>query len=658
MNAMKKLFALLLALALVMSLAVPAMAADDNTTVGTEEKPSLTITDKYAGHTYEAYQIFSGDAHAGRLASINWGSGFDATQAADFVADLAKEFGGDFLKLKADSATLASDIADLLTSWEDNDGSIRKFVQILHTKDDSADGYKYLITDAAIVSTCTEFDVTNEDGTTGKAYKYTFDEGNLDAGYYMVKDKDGTVEDRHDFYTRLLLRVVGVVSIKPKGDVPSVNKSVTDTIDGSFYTGAAAGVNDTVYFKLTGTLPSNLKQDYTSYKYTFKDTMSENLVFLNTEKYPTGVENNPYYDYAGIVSMKVIRTNAPAVTLTLTKDPDAADDNENRLNLLYNSSNEKNDINITVTNDGHNVTIEFVDILRSFPNLLASDKFEIIYAAKLTGGAQPGVANNNQVVLEYSNNPQGVGTGTTPEGEAKVYTFGMTVDKVNSSGEKLAGAQFMLYERAHGDGNDELLYRYAILEPVTGEGITVPTYKIKDWIVLSAPIFDEAVDYVELPAGTPNYAINEAKEPITDVSGNGLNADGERDKSGKILFDTLVFATDATGSVNIQGIDTGVFFLQELNAPTAYNKLRIPAEISISANVEDGTIKNFEIKKDSVPGSVNTATGTGTISILNGMGPELPETGGIGTTIFYVAGGLLVVAAITLLITKKRMSEK
>ena len=650
MNAMKKLFALLLALALVMSLAVPAMAADD-TTVGTEEEPSLTITDKYAGHTYEAYQIFSGDAHAGRLASINWGSGFDATQAADFVADLAKEFGGDFSELKADSATLASDIADLLTSWEDNDGSIRKFVQILHTKDDSADGYKYLITSAAIQSDCTEISVTNEDGTTGKAYKYTFDEGNLDAGYYMVKDADGSVTG-HDFYTRLLLRVVGVVSIKPKGDVPSVNKSVTDTIDGSFYAGAAAGVNDTVYFKLTGTLPSNLKQDYTSYKYTFKDTMSENLVFDGSTSY-AGYEAMP-----GIVSMKVIRTNAPAVTLTLTSTPDLADDKDNRTNLLLNSTDVKNDINITVSDDGHNVTIEFVDILRSFPNLLASDKFEIIYAAKLTGGAQPGVANNNQVVLEYSNNPQGVGTGTTPEGEAKVYTFGMTVDKVNSSGEKLAGAQFMLYERAHGGGNDELLYRYAILEPVTGEGITVPTYKIKDWIVLSAPIFDEAVDYVELPAGTPNYAINEAKEPITDVSGNGLNAEGKLDTNGKILFDKLVFATDATGSVNIQGIDTGVFFLQELNAPTAYNKLRIPAEISISANVEDGTIKNFEIKKDSVPGSVNTATGTGTISILNGMGPELPETGGIGTTIFYVAGGLLVVAAITLLITKKRMSEK
>lgn len=649
MNTMKKLFALLLALALVMSLAVPAMAADDNTTVGTEEKPSLTITDKYDGHIYEAYQIFSGDAHAGRLASINWGSGFDTTQAAVFLQELQDKFDGSFSDVRAESATLASDIANVLTAWEDNDESIRKFVQILHTPDDPDAAqitYKYLNEDAALLSKKTE--IPQGEGEPS-LYEYTFpdDGGDLDAGYYMVKDQDGSVTG-HDFYTRLLLRVVGIVSIKPKGDVPSVDKSVNDTLEGNYNEGAAAGVNDVVYFKLTGTLPSNLRQDYTSYKYTFKDIMSSNLDF-----YKESVNVDAYSVVPEIVSMKVIRTNSPAVTLTLTNNPALADDRDQRLNLLVNSSDSKNDVNIVFDYEKNEAVIEFVDILRSFPNLLASDSFEIIYAAKLNSSAEPGVPNINSVTLEYSNNPQGSGTGTTPEGDAKVYTFGLNVDKVNASQEKLGGAQFMLYERTHGNDADELLYRYAILEAQSNN-----SYKIKDWIVLNDPIFDEAVDHIELEKGADNYAITVDKQAVTDVNGKGLDKDGNLSNIPKVLFDKLVFATDSTGRVNIEGIDAGVFFLQELNAPTGYNKMRTAAEISISADVKDGTIKNFEIKKDSVLGSTDTASGTGTVSILNSMGPELPETGGIGTTIFYVAGGLLVVAAITLLITKKRMSEK
>ena len=43
--------------------------------------------------------------------------------------------------------------------------------------------------------------------------------------------------------------------------------------------------------------------------------------------------------------------------------------------------------------------------------------------------------------------------------------------------------------------------------------------------------------------------------------------------------------------------------------------------------------------------------------IENKSGAELPSTGGIGTTVFYVLGGLLVVCAGVLLITKRRMNK-
>lgn len=50
--------------------------------------------------------------------------------------------------------------------------------------------------------------------------------------------------------------------------------------------------------------------------------------------------------------------------------------------------------------------------------------------------------------------------------------------------------------------------------------------------------------------------------------------------------------------------------------------------------------------------------GNGGVHVINYTGTELPSTGGIGTTIFYVAGSVLVLAAAVLLITKKRMSEE
>ena len=46
------------------------------------------------------------------------------------------------------------------------------------------------------------------------------------------------------------------------------------------------------------------------------------------------------------------------------------------------------------------------------------------------------------------------------------------------------------------------------------------------------------------------------------------------------------------------------------------------------------------------------------LEIVNQKGTLLPSTGGIGTTIFYVVGGILVVAAGILLVTKKRMSAR
>ena len=61
---------------------------------------------------------------------------------------------------------------------------------------------------------------------------------------------------------------------------------------------------------------------------------------------------------------------------------------------------------------------------------------------------------------------------------------------------------------------------------------------------------------------------------------------------------------------------------------------------------------------DSAAGTTDLDKGTGTVTVGNSSGSTLPSTGGIGTTIFYVAGGILVAGAGVTLIAKKRMSKK
>ena len=73
----------------------------------------------------------------------------------------------------------------------------------------------------------------------------------------------------------------------------------------------------------------------------------------------------------------------------------------------------------------------------------------------------------------------------------------------------------------------------------------------------------------------------------------------------------------------------------------------------------DTTADNPELK--TLSGDVftgNVTTGAVSANIVNKSGSTLPETGGIGTTVFYVIGGMLMAAAAVLLITKKRMNNK
>ena len=108
--------------------------------------------------------------------------------------------------------------------------------------------------------------------------------------------------------------------------------------------------------------------------------------------------------------------------------------------------------------------------------------------------------------------------------------------------------------------------------------------------------------------------------------------------------ETGVVIENASGLCTIFGLDNGTYYLEEVEPPAGYEKLATRTKFIIS----DGNLE--AIFNEGV-----YSTGSG-IHIVNKSGQMLPETGGIGTTLFVTIGAMMVMAAGVLLVTKKRMS--
>ena len=108
-----------------------------------------------------------------------------------------------------------------------------------------------------------------------------------------------------------------------------------------------------------------------------------------------------------------------------------------------------------------------------------------------------------------------------------------------------------------------------------------------------------------------------------------------------------------------KGLDDGTYKLVETTTPRGYNTMKdIVFVLTATHDIEKAEPQLTELKADDFTGSVvDGAAGTITADIENKAGAVLPSTGGMGTTLFYTLGGALVLAAVVLLITKKRMQD-
>ena len=351
-KAIKKLLAALLAVAMLCAMAVPALAADSAAS-------TFTITAPHSTHQYEIYQIFIGDysekAGSKVLSNIKWGSNGTGT-----VGEAVSEA---ILSELSTVSSSASDAAKLAV--------VEKYAKL----------------DTTPVAT-----ITN-----GETYQAV-------PGYYLIKDKDGSVP-AGDVYTTYIVQVVGNVTITPKtSDAPSFNKKLKDTNDTTGVTSdwqdsADYDIGDKVPFRLQGTVPA----DYASYKkyyYAFHDVEEKGLTFDST-------------------SVEVFVDDQKITTGYTVK---------------------------TSTSDKCTFEIVFDD-LKQIPSVTAGSTITVTYQSELNSDAVLGSQGNvNQALLEYSNNPNGEDTGKTPWDNVIVFTYQVVVNKHANAvdGTLLPGAEFTL----------------------------------------------------------------------------------------------------------------------------------------------------------------------------------------------------------------------
>ncbi len=206
--------------------------------------------------------------------------------------------------------------------------------------------------------------------------------------------------------------------------------------------------------------------------------------------------------------------------------------------------------------------------------------------------------------------------------EATVYTFALAWVKVNEKGKALADAEFEL-----------------------------PFYvkKAKD-------------------NDTYVFAFKELVGDNKDQYPAGFTADNCTNK----------VTTDATGIITIKGVEQskdGEYSITETKAPAGYNKLTEPFVVKAKKSGPSVTTTTKTVIYLDSNGNVTETVTTATEEykteddsnvanvpvyeykpIVNNQGTELPSTGGIGTTIFYVIGAILVLGAGILLVTRRRMN--
>ena len=623
---MKKIISLILCLMMVLAVASPVFAEER-----INHTHTITIGNDNVAHptyVYKAYQVFSGVLdETGVLSNIKWGSGVNGTallaalktidaykdcnDAEDVAAVLAKDAGHD--------NAVAVAFADLVSTYTVKKGD--EDIEANRT-------YPYLNT--ANAKTSTFNDATK---------KYEIEvEGD---GYYLVinttipVDAEGNVTENTTF-SRHILQVVRDITISHKGTFPTSGKVINENGDKKNVNEASIG--DVIDFDIWGTLPSNIAF-YDTYFYRFNDTMSKGLTFNNDVKVTIKNAGKPDVDvtqYFWIGATKYDAVNGTQITIAI----------QDLLALRH----------LTDAN-GDPVVID------------AHTQVVVDYTATLNENAVIGVEGNPNVLdLDFSNNPNVDGDpsitppppgpekpvpqypiGETPDHKTITYTTELKITKVNGKNDILPGAEFTLT----GNGVNIVLISGDFFRPavLTGDADKIDAEPTGGWYYL---LLDGTYTQVEPKDDDP------ATEDVNEGNKEAYHQDFVKfvredfaivDSEDNTITNVKAFVDETTGVLKFTGLGAGTYTLTETVTPKGFNTCDpIVFEILFNEDTKTFSSSNNEIDLDVVNGVFTT-------TVINEAGSKLPTTGGMGTTLFYVFGGIMVLGAVVLLVTKKRMAS-
>ena len=244
----------------------------------------------------------------------------------------------------------------------------------------------------------------------------------------------------------------------------------------------------------------------------------------------------------------------------------------------------------------HTFDVEFEKVFAD--TLVNGDVITVYYSATLNSNAveqteEEAELNKAHLTYKDTNNVE----HETEDDITRTYTWKMSVFKFGNNDETkgLAGAKFVLYKNAT-TANGETTYS----NPVK---VTTGT----------------AVDGVDI------YKVDSASNTTEIITGE-------------------------SGKFEIRGLDAGTYYLVEEDAPAGYNELKEAKTVVIN---HDGQM-NADDKNDDQ--KIEAGEYETEIKVNNNSGTELPETGGMGTTLIYTLGAILAVGSLILLVVKKRMA--
>ena len=427
-------------------------------------------------------------------------------------------------------------------------------------------------------------------------------------GYYLIRQ---TSAGANDALSSVIVNTAGQngVDVTLKKNVPTVEKKVQNVNDSSNTTSgwqdsADHDVNDQVNFKLTGTT-STYVNDFKQYKFEFKDTMSAGLTFVQAGNNVATTDVTVKIDGTAITS---------GYTVTLADVPAAT---------------------TGAYAGGKVLTVSFADLLAAAEaahiTLDGGDVVTVEYKATLNENAVIGPNGNpNKVDLTFANDPHysGAGanepTGTTPEDEVIVFTYEVNADKVTSDNKPLEGASFALLKWFEADKVWKV-YQHAKAADGTNPAV------VAGWVAL--------------PSGV-TIANKAAIATLSQTAAAKIPGTAAENKEGK-------------WTVNFPRIDDGDYAIVETVVPAGYN-YAAPTQFTITGN-----LVTTQPTGEAITGTwgapttgnndVTVSGGTISTSIVNNAGNKLPSTGGMGTTILYVAGAVIVlIAGIGLAVTLRR----